>query len=217
MMNRALILANGEWEGDQTYFQSIRDQVDTLVCADGGADYAFQLGLTPDRIFGDLDSIDKEVKEKYESMGMQFVLFPVEKDKTDTHLVLDYLITEGFEEILIGGALGGRPDHLMGNLMMLTYAHKRGVTAKLISPTVEVQVVEGELVIEGHQGDTFSLVAVDSEVQEVDLIGFKYPLHDALVERESTLGISNLIMEERAIVRVGEGRAFAFVVSQDIV
>lgn len=216
-MKRALLLANGEWEGDQRYFQSIRDQVDTLVCADGGAEYALQLGLTPDRIFGDLDSIDEVVKEKYEAMGMEFVLFPVEKDKTDTHLVMDYLITEGFEEILIGGALGGRPDHLMGNLMMLTYAHQRRVTAKLISPTVEVQVVEGEMVIEGHLGDTFSLIPVDSVVRGVDLIGFKYPLHDAVVERESTLGISNLIVEERVFVRVGEGRAFAFVVSQNIV
>lgn len=216
-MKRALVLANGDWDGSPTFFQALRTEVDTLVCADGGAEYALQLGLKPDRIFGDLDSIDPLVKERYENLGIEFVLFPVEKDMTDTHLVLDYLMDEGYEEILLGGALGGRPDHLMGNLMLLNYAHQRGVRMRCISPTVEVQVMEGHLQITGHIGDTFSLIPVDARVRGVNLKGFKYPLIEAEVRREGTLGISNVIESDPALVEVREGIAMIFIISQSIV
>lgn len=216
-MKRALVLANGEWEGNPDYFHQIRDQVDTLVCADGGATYALELGLKPDRIFGDLDSLAPEVKSRYGEIGTEFVQFPVEKDKTDTHLVLDYLIDEGYQEILIGGALGGRPDHLLGNMMLLNYAHEKGVQVRLISPTVEIGVLEGEREIRGHAGDTFSLIPINKMVRGVTLTGFKYPLENATVYRESTLGVSNLIVEEVAKVVIGEGVAFTFVISAAIV
>jgi len=216
-MKRALVLANGEWNGDGAYFQQICQAVDTLVCADGGAVYAMELGLKPDRIFGDLDSIMPEVQAAYERMGIEFVLFPVEKDKTDTHLVLDHLIAEGYQEILLGGALGGRPDHLLGNMMLLSYAHQQGVCAKLISPLVEIQVITGVLTIAGHAGDTFSLIPVDTQVKGVTLTGFKYPLTDAAVRREGTLGISNLIENDFAVVEVAEGAAFIFIINSQIV
>lgn len=216
-MKTALVLANGEWQGDREYFQKLRQLADTLVCADGGAEYALRLGLQPDRIFGDLDSIDHSVKAKYEEMGIQFVLFPVEKDKTDTHLVLDYLIAEGYEQILIGGALGGRPDHLFGNMYLLNYGYERGAKVKLVSPTVEVQVLTGELIISGHKGDTFSLIPIERMVRGVTLEGFKYPLLNADIYRESTLGISNIIVQDTARVVVKEGPAFLFIVSATIV
>ena len=216
-MKTALLLANGVWEGDRDYFHRLREKADTLVCADGGADYALKLGLQPDRIFGDLDSIDYNVKDKYEKLGIEFVLFPVEKDKTDTHLVIDYLIEEGFEEIIIGGALGGRPDHLMANQILLNYAFENGVKARLISPTLEIRVIEGEHLIEGHRGDTFSLIPVNSQSKGVTLEGFKYSLNNHLVKRESTLGISNIIVEDRARVEVKEGQAYIFIVSKSIV
>lgn len=216
-MKRALVLANGEWDGNQEFFQELRAQVDTLVCADGGAEYALQLGLRPDRIFGDLDSLDPKVQERYKSLGIQFVQFPVEKDKTDTHLVFDYLIAEGYQEILLGGALGGRPDHLLGNLLLLNYAHKMGAKVRLVSPTVEVQVMEERLEITGHRGDTFSLIPVDERVRGVNLTGFKYPLIEAEVLRESTLGISNLIESDPALVEVREGTAMIFIVNKSIV
>lgn len=210
-MKRALVLANGEWNGDATYFQQICQTVDTIVCADGGAKYAMELGLKPDRIFGDLDSIEAEVRVGYERMGIEFVLFPAEKDKTDTHLVIDYLIAEGYQEIFLGGALGGRPDHLLGNMMLLSYAHQHGVRAKLISPMVEILVISGVLVIEGHAGDTFSLIPIDPQAKGVTLTGFKYPLTNATVLRESTLGVSNLIEQDYARVEVAEGAGFIFI------
>lgn len=216
-MRRALVLANGEREGGPAFFHALRAGADTLVCADGGAEYALSMGLTPDRIFGDLDSIDPQVKEQYESLGIQFVLFPVEKDKTDTHLVLDCLIAEGYREILLGGALGGRPDHLLGNLMLLHYAHQRGVSAKLLSPTVEVRVLEGSTRLTGHIGDTFSLIPIKEKVRGVNLIGFKYPLVEAEVLRESTLGVSNIIVADPALVEVKEGVAWIFIVNRAIV
>ncbi|AZR72950.1 thiamine pyrophosphokinase [Anoxybacter fermentans] len=214
MVKRALVLANGERQVDRNYFHNLRKRVDTLICADGGAKFALQLGLKPDRIFGDLDSINPDVKERYEKMGIEFVLFPAEKDKTDTHLILDYLIAEGYKEVFVGGAFGGRPDHFMGNLVLLNYGHQYGVKVKLVSPTVEIQILEGELVIEGHKGDTFSLIPVDHVVRGVTLKGFKYSLTDAEIFRESTLAISNIIVSDQARVKIKEGRAFLFIISR---
>lgn len=212
-MKRALIIANGQWEDDQDFFYRLIDEIDILVCADGGAKYALQLGLKPERIYGDLDSLDLELEREYRKMGVEFCQFPVIKDKTDTHLVIDHLIDEGFKEILLAGALGGRVDHFLGNLMLLSYGHKKKVQVKLISPTVEVQLLEGSLQISGHQGDTFSLIPLDEVVKGVTLEGFKYPLIAQDVYRESTLGISNLIIAEEATVSIEQGRAFIFIVA----
>ncbi len=216
-MKRALLIANGRWEGDRDYHIQLASKVDTVVCADGGAEFACKLGLQPDRIFGDLDSLDPIVIADYQRKGTEFVVFPVEKDKTDTHLAIDYLINEGYQKIFITGALGGRPDHLLGNLVLLTYAYREGVTVILVSPTVEVQIVDKKLRIVDHQGDTFSLIPIDEVAKGVTLQGFKYPLHKHDVYRESTLGISNIILTDEAWVTIEEGLAFVFIVSQEIV
>lgn len=216
-MKRALVIANGQWEDDRDFFYKLMESVDTLVCADGGAKYAFQLGLRPERIFGDLDSLDSELQREYQEMGVEFCQFPAKKDKTDTHLVIDHLIATGFTEILLAGALGKRPDHLLGNLMLLNYGHEKGVLIKMITPTVEVQILEGVQQIFGHRGDTFSLIPLDEVAQGVTLEGFKYPLHAQDVHRESTLGISNLIIADEALVRIERGRAFIFILAEAII
>lgn len=216
-MKRALVIANGQWEDDRDFFYKLMESVDTLVCADGGAKHAFQLGLRPERIFGDLDSLDSELQREYQEMGVEFCQFPAKKDKTDTHLVIDHLIAAGFTEILLAGALGGRPDHLLGNLMLLNYGHEQGVMIKLITPTVEVQLLEGSLQVFGHYGDTFSLIPLDEVAKGVTLEGFKYPLLAHDIYRESTLGISNLIIAEEASVSIQEGRAFIFILAQEII
>lgn len=213
-MKRALVIINGNKEGDIEFFQHLLQDIDTLVCADGGAEFAYDLGLIPDKIFGDLDSLLPVIRDHFQKLGIEFVNFPVEKDKTDTQLVLDHLIMEGYDEIILTAALGGRPDHLLGNLMLLSYGFNCETKMKIISPTVEISVISTEAKIEGHKGDTFSLIPIDSYLKGVNLIGFKYPLLNAEVPREGTLAISNVINSDLAVVEIREGKAFMFIINQ---
>ena len=96
--------------------------------------------------------------------------------------------------------------------MLLSYAHQFGVKVKLISPYIEIQVVEDKLYIEGKKGAIFSLIPIDSTLKGVTLKGFKYSVSSITMYREASRGISNEIVDDLATVEINEGHAFVFVI-----
>ena len=113
------------------------------VCADGGANRLFdQVPLLfpgrdpdivrqeylPDLITGDLDSIRADVREYYESFGVNVVDLSHDQDSTDLMKCIHALadkedgISSGrgpFQAIVALGAQGGRLDHTLGHLSVL--------------------------------------------------------------------------------------------------
>ena len=74
-----------------------------------------ELGLVPDVIVGDFDSVDPAVLAFYRKM--EHIVWEVhqpEKDDTDTELALKRAMAMGAGEIVILGATGGRLDHMIG-------------------------------------------------------------------------------------------------------
>jgi thiamine pyrophosphokinase len=84
---QCVILANGEY-GNLENYRDIFKEDNIVLCADGGANYAYKLGLMPELIIGDMDSILSEVKEFYEAQGVPFQIFSKRKDFTDTQLAM---------------------------------------------------------------------------------------------------------------------------------
>lgn len=151
---------------------------DLVVCADGGLNSALALGLKPNVVIGDNDS-----------GGIADVLLPVEKNMTDMEACLDYVLSRQPDEIALLGATGGRIDHFMGNLGLLERA--KGC-AFLLDASHEIRLLTGSLTVPPpHLYRYFSVVPLDETVTGVDITGAKYPLTDATLHRDATLGISN--------------------------
>ncbi|UKI38395.1 MAG: hypothetical protein L6V93_10935 [Clostridiales bacterium] len=49
------------------------------------------------------------------------------KNATDTHIAVDFAVEKGFRNITLIGALGGRIDHSLANVMLLKYMIEKGV------------------------------------------------------------------------------------------
>ena len=104
----------------------IRD-ADFIIACDRGYAYAKEAGIRPDLLVGDFDSYKGERDKRVPVLDL-----PVEKDDTDTMAAVRWAVSEGFSEIRLYCALGGRLDHLMGNIQALGFACERGVKASLL-------------------------------------------------------------------------------------
>ena len=176
-----------------------------VVCADGGARHLRPLGLIPDAIIGDMDSLGPDEEKYFEERGSRIIRYPEEKDETDTQLALEYALTMNPEEVWIFGALGGRIDHTLANISLLVLSAKKGVRTKLIDEWCEVFLVTGPSVIEGEAGQTVSLLPLSSRVTGITLEGFAYPLKDGTMEVGIPYGVSNRLLEDRGVISVASG------------
>lgn len=200
------ILANGDWDLD--WGSRVLQEVDYLICADGGANYASLSGRLPDLLIGDLDSVTPEILKQCENAGCSIKQFSCEKDETDLELALIYaevqarLVNE--RDIWLYGATGKRIDHFMGNIaLMLAYAQK-GYRIRLVDPEHEIWILQSRECIKGTIGQELSLIAL-SEKAVVTTEGLYYPLTRGVLLQDSPRGISNVFVGEEVVIQVHSG------------
>ena len=163
------------------------ENADFVIACDKGISYAQKEGITPDLIVGDFDSFSGDLPE-----NIPVLRLPCEKDETDTMAAVSYAVEKKFEKILIFCALGGRLDHLLGNLQTAAYAAKSGITVKITDSDNEIYVFSGKkLVFLKKEGFSISVISLSDRCENVNLSGGKYGLENAVLTNETTLGISN--------------------------
>ena len=116
ILARTIIIANGHLSNPGEARQRIRPG-DQVICADGGTRHAQAMGITPDIIVGDLDSLAQGLHSELEAAGVRFEVYPARKDETDLELALRLAINEGATEIEMLAMLGGRLDQSLANLL----------------------------------------------------------------------------------------------------
>jgi thiamine pyrophosphokinase len=179
---------------------------DLVIAADGGYDHLLRLGIMPDLIIGDMDSVSSDVS------GAEVLRFPKKKDETDMHLA--YLVgkEKGYSSFLIYGGTGGRPDHTFANYSLLFLAKSGGDRMTVIDKEYDIFALSSEhAVISGRVGATLSLFAFGGEARGVCLSGVEYPADNVTLEADFALGVSNKIEEERANVSVSDGRLLVMI------
>lgn len=199
-----LIITNGAY-GYLGWYRGRAGRFDKIVCVDGGAKRARELGIIPHWVVGDLDSISENDRKYMEEAGACFEVHSPEKDFTDTQLALELAAREGGKEICIWGGTGSRLDHNLSNIMSATSFLARGIKIVFESPDLGVYFVEERLVIPGVPGDTVSLIALGERAVGVDLRGFKYPLDKATLESNWQWAVSNIITDANPLVRLDSG------------
>ncbi len=208
---RAIIIANGQIH-DGDFLRSLVAPTDLVICADGGVGNALALGLQPQVVVGDLDSFDESLRSRLEKMHCQFIVHPACKDETDLELALHYAIEHGTDEILILGALGGRIDQTLANVLLLVLPELRSVRVKILDGRQEVFLIRDEALVEGQVGDTLSLLPLTEQVTGIYTEGLEYPLKNDTLYLGPARGVSNTLTAPQARVRIGQGLLLAVLI-----
>lgn len=195
-VKRFVIICGGECRCDGIPMDIFENAF--VIAADSGYDTATALGVTPDLLVGDMDSI-KEVPKDVPLHRVK-----AEKDDTDTMLAASIAIDMGAEEIFIVGGGGGRADHLLSNLFLLEALSEKGVSAQLHDGINRVRFVCDESVKLERLGGYFGVLALDDCTVTAE--GCKYPLKDAPLKRSHPYAVSNEVTSEYCTVTV-KGRA----------
>jgi thiamine pyrophosphokinase len=211
---RAIIFANGPLP-DLAAARRTLMAGDRLIAADGGLRHLRALGLTPHLLVGDLDSVTPAEVAAAQAAGAQIERHPARKDETDLELALRRACADGAQDVLIFGALGGRWDQTLANLLLLAHPAYRAVRLRLLDGAQQIYLVRGQAVIEGQPGDTVSLVALSDDAHGVTTIGLEYPLTGGTLPFGGTLGISNVLLGAEATVTVASGLVAVIVLGQD--
>ncbi len=199
----AVIVANGELHVNARV-STLWAQADLRIAADGGARQARErLGLVPQVVIGDLDSLDESTRTWLNGAHVEMIRYPRAKDQTDLELALDLASTRGASRITLLGVLGGRVDQLLANVLLLT----RTPHLTIVDGGLEMWLsTRGDDEISGDIGDTVSLIPLSDEVQRIATEGLAYPLRHETLSRGTTRGISNEMTSTEARVRFGGGQ-----------
>lgn len=199
-----IIMANGQY-GDITFYARKFSGAESILCADGGANYAYQLNWRPAAIIGDMDSILPEVRNHFTEMGVPFTMLPRRKDETDTQKVLALAMEMGAAEIIMLGTLGGRLDHTLSNIYSGIDLLKQDIKISHISPEVCVYLVNKELELSGKKDDLVSILSLTDAARGVTISGFEYPLQNVCLEKSDPFAISNVMTGTKGTVHLQEG------------
>ena len=176
---------------------------DYLLAADGGLAHLQKLGLKPDGIIGDFDSLG------YFPEGAE--VFPVEKDDTDAMLAARKGLELGFREFLFYGSLDGpRLDHTIANFQTLQFLADHGAVGYLVGRDYIITVVKnGAISFDENAEGIFSLFCLGHDAHGVTIEGLHYPLTDGTLTPGFPLGVSNHFVGKRAAITVKDGSVLA--------
>lgn len=181
-------------------------KADKIIAADCGASSAMSMGVYPEVVLGDLDSLSAGDIEKLRSKGTKFIKFPAKKDKTDTQLAVDYALRHGATSIsLIGGVDGRRFEHALANAF-LTYHPNFSIY--LCNGPTKTWVVSGHktVTIHGQKNDLVSLIPLSATVYINSTDKLYYPLIDEQLVFGDSRGISNVLTGDTATINLQDGR-----------
>ena len=206
---RCVIIANGDAPSSQTVQHWLRAG-DTLICADGGCQIALRLGLRPAYAIGDFDSLPEADLHQMHELGVTIQRHPTHKDETDLELALQWAASLSPSDIVVLGALGGRLDHEMANLMLLAMPGLHGTPVLIAGEAIEIYAIDARqqpttLSLYGHAGETVSLIPFGGDAQGIVTRGLYYPLFQEALRVGPARGMSNVMTADQAQIDVAAG------------
>lgn len=209
MEKHAIILANGVIEDIPLIRERLADvHQELVVAADGGARHAEDLGLKPDFIVGDLDSLTTSHIEL--AASAEFERHRPHKDETDLELALLTAISRGAERLIVIGATGGRFDMTIGNTVLLAHPEIQGREIEIWHGQQTIWLIRppGDK-IQGQEGDTLSLIPLNGDASGITLTGLAYPLHEETLQFGEVRGMSNVLNSQIGHVAIRNGALLA--------
>lgn len=210
---RAAVFAAGDLPTARL-LPGLLEAVDLVVAADAGLAHVHALGLRPQAIVGDFDSVDPDLLELYRDVPLE--RHRVDKDELDLELALNSALGLGAHSVRVLGAFGGRLDHSLASLLvaarraaggLLISLHGGSHEAHFCNPAMPLKVVL-------EPGTTVSLLALRGDAV-VDSRGLRFPLNATKLAWGSGLGISNVVVEPAVELHCSSG-AVALIIEHEV-
>ena len=189
--------------------------IDLVVAADGGWDKAERLGLRPDLLVGDADSLPEARFEELAAQGFRIELSPADKDESDAELALLAALRRGATRVTVLGAMGGqRFDHALANVGLLALPDPGVAQVELLDATTRVRILRApaadgapvRVVLAGVAGDLVSLLPLGAPARGIRTEGLLYPLDDETLRPGPARGLSNVRTRPDAAVLLRAGQ-----------
>ena len=204
IQKKCIILANGKPPVKSVITNLFNSGYNTLICADGGTNSAGKMGITPDFIVGDLDSIDKKYIKLFNKSGI--IKKINRQNDTDVEKCLKFAVKKGFTEAIMIGVTGDRLDHTFCNLgIVLKFFNQ--LKLKIIAENSFLAAYSGKVELNTILQETISLYGFDQKTK-ITSSGLKYPLKDTTLPfgiREST---SNVAVSNKVNLNIKGGLIF---------
>ena len=186
--------------GDNSGTNFTKEENDFVIAADGGFEKIHQLGIEPDLVIGDLDSLG------YVPVGDNVEKHKVMKNETDMMICVKTALHKGFNNIVIFGGTGGRIDHTFANIQTLLYASQLGANIKMVDGNNTYTVVsDGSISITGKEKNIFSVFAINGVAHNVTIKNALYNIESYKLEENRPLGVSNQFVNANPVISVGKG------------
>ena len=194
-MGRCVIFCAGGFEK----LAQPMEKDDYILAADGGLAHVQKLGIAPNGIIGDFDSLG------YIPENAQ--VFPVEKDDTDAMLAVRKGLQLGYKEFILYGALDGpRLDHTIANLQTLLFLENQGAKGTLVGLKYLITTVrDGVLRLPKASEGIVSVFCLAGKAEGVTIRGLQYELENGILESNFPLGVSNHFVGKESSVAVEDG------------
>lgn len=204
---KGLIIASGESWDRTLLIEELKSNKFFIICVDGGTNYTHRLGITPNIIIGDMDSVEKSLLDHYKALNIPFKEYPKDKDKTDFHLALEELERLGIKEVMIFGIVGTRLDHTLSALGIIRkfVRENRIESVKISLGERSDGYISKKIKIWGKPGEIVSLIPMTEKVTGVTTNNLKYRLDRANIYLEDSLTVSNEIEQSPCSVEVENG------------
>ncbi len=208
---KIIIFANGVLENPDS-IRHLTCNADYIICADGGAIHCARLGVIPDLIIGDLDSIPITIKEDFERQNIKIEQHPADKDNTDLELALCYAQSQikaenrGNTTIHILGGLGGRWDMSLATVFLLANAQNRQYRVFIHSKKEVISALHpGIHSLYGEPKQNISFLPLHGDVENLTLTGVRYPTKAITIRAGVSLGVSNYLTGKKCLIQFSKG------------
>ncbi len=200
--HRALIVGSGE---DVPATPPLFLPTSYVIAADGGARHLLRWKQLPHLVVGDLDSLLEEDRVYLRAQGVDFLVFPKDKDETDLELACKVVTDLGILEVHLYGVWGSRMSHSLAAMEVLYAFTEQGGRGEIITSKARSVLLRDTLYEKLPKKSLVSLLPVTEKVLGVTTTGLHYKLTDAILSRRSSLGVSNVVTEDYVGVTVKEG------------
>ncbi|MCD8015578.1 MAG: thiamine diphosphokinase [Lachnospiraceae bacterium] len=205
MVSRCFIIGAGEFDGFADLQQTgnglaVPQPDDLVIAADGGYTYLKELGMEPDVLLGDFDSLDLVPEHRH------LIRHSPIKDDTDMALAAAYAEEQGCTTFFLYGGLGKRLDHTLANLQLVTGMARKGLEAYLIGQgNIITAIVNETITFSADAVGMISVFCMGECAEGVSESGLKYTLEDAVLTCGRALGVSNEFIGEESRIGVKSG------------
>ena len=200
--NSALIINGGPCPDKRVI--DFLPKFDEVLAVDSGFDSAISLGIAPDVVIGDLDSISTNGLETADKQSIKIISFPKDKDESDLELAILHA-SESCASVTIVDSGGGRLDHLWGVFSAMASDATSMITCEAFLGSSYVRLVRDHYIVKPLASNLVSVFPFGGIAEGVSLSGFRWNLNDETLKPGSTRGLSNEILENFGDISVRKG------------